>query len=455
MFFSVKVEAASGKPASLAFLVWLRCNTTVQVDASKTSQQVATEGDQRGWTTWNTLQLYWPHPGQWKSPPNSLLWSWRHSKHSRHWRHWSCPPHTVVALWCWGSDPSPPQFLQTTRPSTPSLAPWSWRHPWTLIPCKRLESRSILGPLALGNTNSRNCNLIFSTKSKCCCWLQVLHINPEGNTQKTIPLVSAVVMCYTYWNELPLYLPCWTCCPDVVMRMKLHFQFGISIGCIQGEHSFDGLELRYVTLGFDATLILHSWTTLQAFGRTSPFSVGSFFLAGLSDSVVIQQKENLQWCDSMIASILRVWCVESGILPNHNESHTLKSSSNPCCTVWHQRLVYTAIRYHLGVKTKTPKLDVPCSIIRRIWRSISSCFTFRVSRGLTDWIWHILLWHIGWQKHCVLLQGFIAYNQWFWFQSNPCHLSQPLHLTFQHPHVLSMFFFKQPLVSDTWPWRVH
>lgn len=145
-------------------------------------------------------------------------------------------------------------------------------------------------------------------------------------------------------------------------------------------------------------------------------SVGSFFLAGLSDSVVIQQKENLQWCDSMIASILRVWCVESEYSQitmnhtrsNHRQIHVALSGTSGWSTLQSDIILVWKQNAQTGRALLNHPKNLKKYLIMLHFQSLS---------WTTDWIWHILLWHIGWQKHCVLLQGFIAYNQWFWFQS--------------------------------------
>ena len=268
-----------------------------------------------------------------------------------------------------------------TRPSTPSLAPWSWRHPWTLIPCKRLESRSILGPLALGNTNSRNCNLIFSTNQNvvagfkfCISILKAIHkrlsrlsrqlscVTPTGMNCHYSCLVELVVL--TSWCE-------WSCI----------FSLGSQIGCIQGEHSFDGLELRYVTLGFDATLSCTPGQPFRPSGEHHPFQWEA------SSWQVYQ----IQWWfnKKRIFNDVILWLLQF--------SACGASSQNTPKSQWitHAQIIVKSMLHCLApavglhcnpisswCENKTPKLDVPCSIIRRIWRSISSCFTFRVSRGL-------------------------------------------------------------------------
>ena len=131
------------------------------------------------------------------------------------------------------------------------------------------------------------------------------------------------------------------------------------------------------------------------------------------------------------------------ILPNHNESHTLKSSSNPCCTVWHQRLVYTAIRYHLGVKTKRPNWTC---LAQSSEESEEVSHHASLSESLVDYRLDLAYFAVAHRlaKALCSATGLYSLQPMVLISINPCHLSQPLHLTFQHPHVLSMFFSNNP-----------
>ena len=177
-------------------------------------------------------------------------------------------------------------------------------------------------------------------------------------------------------------------------------------------------RIKVCNAWFWRNAILHSWTTLQAFGRTSPFQ-------WKASSWQVYQ---IQWWfnKKRIFNDVTLWLLQF--------SACGASSQNTPKSQWitHAQIIVKSMLHCLApavglhcnpisswCENKTPKLDVPCSIIRRIWRSISSCFTFRVSRGLQTGF-GIFCSNTSpvWQKHCcVLLQGFIAYNQWFWFQS--------------------------------------
>ena len=174
-------------------------------------------------------------------------------------------------------------------------------------------------------------------------------------------------------------------------------------------------------------------------------SVGSFFLAGLSDSVVIQQKENLLWCDSMIASILRVWWVESEYSQitmnhtrsNHRQIHVALSGTSGWSTLQSDIILVWKENAQTGRALLNNPKNLKKYLIMLHFQSLS---------WTTDWIWHISLWHIGCLAKALLCSatGLYSLQPMVLISINPCHLSQPVHLTFQHPHVLSMFFSNNP-----------
>ena len=134
---------------------------------------------------------------------------------------------------------------------------------------------------------------------------------------------------------------------------------------------------------------------LGPLGKHHPFSgklLPGRFITFSGDS----QKQNLQSCESMNLWLLQLSaCIVS-------------SQSNPKSQwITHAQIIVKSLLHCLAptaslhrnsisswCENKTPKLDVPCSMTRRIW-SISSCSTFRVPRGLLTVFWRILLWHIG------------------------------------------------------------
>lgn len=246
-----------------------------------------------------------------------------------------------------------------------------------------------------------------------------------------------------YTKDYPNYPACLGSCHVLHLLEWIAIIFALLSWCRDAnEAAFSVWDLNWLHSGwafiwrarikvrnawFWCNAILHSWTTLQAFGRTSPFQWEAS--SWQSDSVVIQQKENLQWCDSMIASIL----------PNHNESHTHVALSGT--SGWSTLQSDIILVWKENAQTGRALLNHPKNLKKYL-----IMFHFQSLSWTTDWIWHISLWHIGCLAKALLCSatGLYSLQPMVLISINPCHLSQPLHLTFQHPHVLSMFFSNNP-----------